>query len=139
MAGAVVFTASLALNGLGCEFGWTTDGLYEGVSIAFGSVSVTVEPETYSPVHPGRTGFVWNRMPRSYPLEWWSWNAWRWGVEMPVWPLAVASGVSAAWLWRCDVRLPRPGLCPSCGYALAELAPGAKCPECGGATAKGPA
>lgn len=51
-------------------------------------------------------------------------------VTIPLWPSIVLLGASTFALFRLS-RPPRPGLCPSCGYSLAGLAPGVKCPECG--------
>ncbi len=45
------------------------------------------------------------------------------------WPVVLAVG-AAVWLAR-PWRRAAAGACGACGYSLAGLAPGAKCPECG--------
>ena len=130
-AACALFTASLVLNALGYEFGWTPDGLFKGIGVRFGTAHFVIEQETNSPARAGATGFYWYRDSGPLLMEWWDWSAFQWGVQIPAWALVAAAGVSAAWLWRCDTSRPRPGLCPSCGYSLAGLSPGSKCPECG--------
>jgi len=51
--------------------------------------------------------------------------------NLPLWIPLVLLAAPATELWRKDLRRQAPGLCPSCGYSLAGLAAGAKCPECG--------
>lgn len=67
----------------------------------------------------------------------WRWDA-RGGVRggwaIPVWPaaLALAGWSGALWL-RGRWRRRGVGECMACGYSQEGLAPGARCPECGGA------
>jgi len=52
--------------------------------------------------------------------------------HLPLWPALGILGASSTWLWRFHWRRGfGEGRCPKCGYALAGLAPGAACPECG--------
>jgi hypothetical protein len=65
-------------------------------------------------------------------------------IACSVWIVALAFIAVAFVLWLPDLRArlnqalirARAGMCPSCNYDLRGLAPGAKCPECGGAEAK---
>jgi hypothetical protein len=69
----------------------------------------------------------------SYRLA--AWNDW--GFTLPLWmPLLVVAGFAIR-EWRRP-RSGRHGLCPSCGYPLRGLAPGATCPECGREPADAP-
>ncbi|MCL4196643.1 MAG: hypothetical protein KJZ69_04055 [Phycisphaerales bacterium] len=52
-------------------------------------------------------------------------------VGVPLWSLALATGLPSAWLWFRDRRR-APGLCVHCGYDLRGNASGV-CPECGAA------
>jgi len=49
-------------------------------------------------------------------------------VGIPFWLISLSSGCFGWILWKRK-RLPRPGLCPTCGYDL--RATPARCPECG--------
>lgn len=51
-------------------------------------------------------------------------------VTVPLWAIALASGVPAAWLWAKRRRL-RPTDCRKCGYDLSATPRNTKCPECG--------
>jgi len=56
-------------------------------------------------------------------------------VAVPLWPAVLIALVTTALVWRADAayrRRSRVGLCPSCGYDRAGLAPSNLCPECGG-------
>lgn len=58
----------------------------------------------------------------------------RWWVWVPLWVPAAAAFVGAGAGWRLEVLARRrAGLCRHCGYSREGLAPGAVCPECGGA------
>ncbi len=76
---------------------------------------------------PEVRALLWS--PRFLPESgsWYHFTSW----IVPLWPLVAALGTSAIVLFRLS-RPPRPGLCPSCGYDLAGLGKGARCPECGG-------
>lgn len=57
----------------------------------------------------------------------------RGGRAVPAWPVAL---VLAGWSGALWLRRSRPrgaGVCAGCGYSLAGLEMGARCPECGGA------
>lgn len=48
-----------------------------------------------------------------------------------LWTPALLLIAGGAGLWKFGARRARPGVCGACGYALAGLAAGAPCPECG--------
>ncbi len=124
--------AALALNAFGYGFGWTAGDATGGAGIEHGSIGITYSVEFDAPMHGPARGFFWYGGGHPPELDWWQWRAYRWGFCMPLWTLGATAGLPAAWLWRCDLRArPRPGRCPSCGYSLAGLAEGSKCPECG--------
>jgi hypothetical protein len=51
-------------------------------------------------------------------------------IDIPLWMLSVASGLSAIAIWRARGKARRrTGCCPSCGYDL--RATPERCPECG--------
>ncbi len=55
---------------------------------------------------------------------------------VPLWCPTLLALLLTALAWRPDLiahHRARKGLCPSCGYNRAGLAPGAVCPECGAA------
>jgi hypothetical protein len=55
-------------------------------------------------------------------------------VFIPIWSLALLTGVPTAWMFRTDRkrrRGEREGLCAKCGYDLRGLPDGRACPECG--------
>jgi hypothetical protein len=70
---------------------------------------------------------------------------WYWGFDyerhkegeefyVPLWAPFLLAAAPAGFLWRGEViarRRRRTGLCKTCGYSRASLAPDAKCPECG--------
>jgi len=75
---------------------------------------------------------------RTRPLPTLYWGSFEWShptdmvfaLLIPLWALALASGVPAAWLWMRRRRL-RPIDCQKCGYDLAATPGISKCPECG--------
>src|SRR5262245_18640253 len=61
-----------------------------------------------------------------------------WRLVVPLWPLLVATFLTAATAWRWDVLARRralAGKCPTCGYDCRGLPARAACPECGSSTA----
>lgn len=74
-------------------------------------------------------------------FTWWpsaalvSYGAWSGrAVFVPLWMVMAAAGPLAGaawWLHARERRRAGAGACVGCGYALAGLAPGAVCPECG--------
>ncbi len=52
-------------------------------------------------------------------------------VHMPLWMLLTPCLLAGALLWYVQPRYYVPGHCVRCGYSLAGLAPGSRCPECG--------
>lgn len=51
-------------------------------------------------------------------------------LMVPLWALFLFVGIPTTLLWFLE-RQRLPGTCRSCGYSLAGLATGSKCPECG--------
>ncbi len=60
----------------------------------------------------------------------------RW-LDLVAWPLAALTlvcGGALIWAGKLACRRAEAGQCKGCGYSLAGLADGTRCPECGGAT-----
>jgi hypothetical protein len=77
--------------------------------------------------HPGSRHLWW-------PIR--STRAWGTTVAAPLWMLLIPLALITAAAGRTDTldrRRARAGVCPSCGYDRAGIAPGALCPECGAA------
>lgn len=77
-----------------------------------------------------------------YPLRWWfesetSGLAGATTVNIPIWILLLPCIGYAVWAWRSDAKLTVAGSCKACGYSLAGIDKGAKCPECGSTPAAG--
>lgn len=157
-AAALVWAISLWQNlGVGVDStgtpgGWGTSKAMFEVSMVRGGVVLIVggtrtDSITYDPI----TGFTTSELfgGRVYvldvhtvagPLVWWprferpaAWSGPY--IFLPLWPLALGCGATSAWLWGKSRRIV-PGVCPTCGYALAGLPAGAACPECGGVMPK---
>jgi len=71
------------------------------------------------------------------PLIWESEVRWEpnWRrAAIPIWQILFWIGAVTVIAWRLDViseRRARRGMCRGCGYDLAGIAKGARCPECG--------
>lgn len=97
-----------------------------GVAVAFdasgsGPQRSEVRPESAD----GLEGFCWwPTVGGVYQLRW---------VVVPLWWVGLACGGVAWWSWRRERGVLREGRCGACGYALAGLGEGVRCPECGAA------
>jgi len=112
---------------------WSKSGLLVGMQRS--RLSITQIP----PWKDAETGWrvVSDELERKLPVQW---EAMFHGTprarsaSIPIWQALLAVGLVAMIGWRMDaiaVRRVRKGLCCGCGYDLAGIAKGAKCPECG--------
>lgn len=77
----------------------------------------------------------WVLTRRGGPMRWW-FEAERFSgsrlLWVPLWaPFLLIAPPTALAVWREWPRRRRPGACTSCGYSLAGLEAGSRCPECG--------
>jgi hypothetical protein len=81
---------------------------------------------------PVQLQWRWHTASRIPPMEWLPWYgstpSGRGSLAVPLWPVAVVSGIGAAVLWVRS-RRPLPGHCAGCGYDLRGGC--GVCPECG--------
>jgi hypothetical protein len=81
-----------------------------------------------------RDGWHIRHQPRSYFRGANGMTGWddKWTAALPMWPLAVLASLLPGW-WLIgkirQMRSPRVGLCPTCGYDV--RATPERCPECG--------
>jgi hypothetical protein len=53
-----------------------------------------------------------------------------WYPSIPFWEIAAACALGCAMPWWRVVKRPQTAVCAACGYNLAGLPPGTRCPEC---------
>lgn len=84
--------------------------------------------------HPGGPSFEVRRVPQYSAVLWWGsfelYDSMSVVLFVPLWAIALACGVPAAWLW-VKRRTLRPTDCQKCGYDLSATPGVSKCPECG--------
>jgi len=85
----------------------------------------------------------WGTARHSAPFRWWYEGRcinfgsvgsaiWLTRVDIPIWSLAVLTGVPTVWMfWRDRRNRHRAGMCIKCGYNLMGLRTDRACPECG--------
>ena len=128
----LVSVSGLSLAFAGFDMGWkpTFDGY---VGINSGVLVLEANPNY------GRYGYTLAharmRGPRidlrEEPLQWLTFDAWLWGVTIPLWTLLLASTIPGSiTVVRWSRRKSSPS-CRNCGYSLLGLPPDSKCPECG--------
>jgi len=89
--------------------------------------------------HAGGLAAYVGRAPPNLPMLHWGSLEWQhpfsgmFSLLIPLWAIALACGVPAAWLWAKRRRL-LPTDCQKCGYDLSATPGISKCPECGKAT-----
>jgi hypothetical protein len=111
---------------------WNADALRVGLSQGRFEIVFDYRWRGY----PSRWKFHYGWINRVGPLLWQSdvHGRFGWHIAVPVWQVLLSVGAVTAAAWRLDViaagRL-RKGMCRKCGYDLAGIAEGAKCPECG--------
>ena len=144
--GGAVVTVLLVVVWIGSGW-WGVFWLSECFPVKGESWCVSVEAAA------GTLVLRWEREATDGPLPGWAfgrpYGPFRWGfdarlfkdigtVETPLWIPPVVSGAIWLWVWVVDSRARRRAplnLCPKCNYDRTGLAIGAKCPECGQATA----
>lgn len=80
---------------------------------------------------------------RTTPMQWWvtpytSTPSGRRSIDLPLWPLWIATTIGVIVLWRKLRRFHLPGHCHQCGYDRTGLPIAAVCPECGAEPNSGP-
>lgn len=101
---------------------------YSDLSVGIGSgTSYIQRPEGRSPIH---STYGWKVYDRDLPMQWWQWEVSWHRLVTPIWFWVVlAAALVGLGIWR-ERRNSRPGLCRKCGYDLAGLKSGQRCPEC---------
>lgn len=133
------FTAMVCRQGSPMAYAWVEAGALN-LMIAG---PVYAHPVRYA-VRVTQRAHLWESIGRAdIEARAWRWLPW-WSIDpntevsmcvIPVWPLVACSLLASGWCWARR-RGARPGLCASCGYDRATLAPDAKCPECGATPAR---